>query len=381
MKPETSTNAEWQDEKFEWTNRLDGSSPGFTPLELDGGRSDELKFKLSFGGAQVAEAVNDSDALDYEFAIHDGRTPENPTWVKIDLANGVTVSPDKTELWCVLSNADLVEKVRPPEPSDTEVLEVCSYDIATTGHFGDSNAFDDAAVAALAATPIANVRGGGVTRGNWTDSTKTVPEGEMSAWSSFENKKFIIGGGAHFLQVRVGGEAARCTVRNQADILYFSGHGHSEDGRIDIGLGQSVTADEVEWDEDLEMVIIAGCAVLDVGDFNNNYEDGKGNTGPEWAKTGPNVLLGYNHIGPSDGSKENSPTADLAQNFITMLPNHTGVVATCRLWIDLNILKAKNAAWSYASACAIFKSGGKTYYMYYHDRGVLRGIRIVEIAP
>ncbi len=98
---------------------------------------------------------------------------------------------------------------------------------------------------------------------------------------------------------------------NQADYFYFSGHGSHATGVLQGGF--SATDVIGYWDKDLECVIISGCSVLDINDYNNNY-DGEAHTrspGKEWEGTGPAVLLGYNYYAPTD--LQNS--ADIMTNW------------------------------------------------------------------
>ena len=52
----------------------------------------------------------------------------------------------------------------------------------------------------------------------------------------------------------------------------------------------------------IKFVIIAGCSVLDINDYNNFYSGGDHTDSPgkRWEATGPELLLGYNMGGPSD---------------------------------------------------------------------------------
>jgi hypothetical protein len=59
-------------------------------------------------------------------------------------------------------------------------------------------------------------------------------------------------------------------VKNQADILYYSGHGHRRDGGLERwgsnGCASKFTVNDVNpvvnWNEDLDYFIVAGCGVM-----------------------------------------------------------------------------------------------------------------------
>ena len=55
---------------------------------------------------------------------------------------------------------------------------------------------------------------------------------------------------------------------NQADYFYFSGHGSYATGAIQGGFTPSMASKY--WNRDLNCAIIAGCAVLDVGNYRLN---------------------------------------------------------------------------------------------------------------
>jgi len=65
-------------------------------------------------------------------------------------------------------------------------------------------------------------------------------------------------------------------VKNQADILYYSGHGHSSNGSLERwgpnGCASKFTVNDVDpvvnWNEDLDYFIIGGCGVLHPDNIN-----------------------------------------------------------------------------------------------------------------
>ena len=105
-----------------------------------------------------------------------------------------------------------------------------------------------------------------------------------------------------------GVEAEKRQIMNQSDVFYYSGHGLHR-----WGVADEFNPVEISdyWKKDLNCVIFAGCSILDINDYNNNYLDHEGiwdqddhvaSPGKLWELTGPNVLLGYNYVAPLDSS-------------------------------------------------------------------------------
>lgn len=92
----------------------------------------------------------------------------------------------------------------------------------------------------------------------------------------------------------------RRQIMNQADYFYYSGHGWHASGVTAAGGPANVSG---YWDKDLQVVIIAGCSVLDINDYNNNFADPTEHVrspGKDWEPLGPSFLLGYNFEAPND---------------------------------------------------------------------------------
>ncbi|HKK19237.1 MAG TPA: thrombospondin type 3 repeat-containing protein [Opitutales bacterium] len=317
---DTASSSEWEDDSKKWHHHFD-------PLVVG---SHDLKFKLAFG-SPVATALKDSGSLIFEFAVHDSNLPESPQWITL-APNDIQVSSDDTELWCTVSKSQVQASLEPTEPIEKEVF---SYDVALTGSFVDSDDFDSAMGSSLSVSKKVNARSAFI-QGNWSDGPVSAPEGTISPWTSAANRELFIHGGADYLQVRVLGKTSRCTIKNQADILYFSGHGHSSTGRLDAIIGGGISPTEVQWSDDLDTVVIAGCSVLDVNDMNGNYDDDNADgdnqrdtgtevgpsskvfSGEQWANTGPKYLLGYNYLAPADGNGAEDIASNWANNFVSL---------------------------------------------------------------
>ena len=106
----------------------------------------------------------------------------------------------------------------------------------------------------------------------------------------------------------------------------------------------------------IEGAIIAGCAVLDINDYNGHYEGDEHNFSPGkgWEQTGTAVLLGYNWYAPLDD------TGKPVQIVLSWKANR-GTLGDVGAWMKAN---ADNNAWN---ACAIIKD---SRYLY-HKKGFL----------
>ena len=98
---------------------------------------------------------------------------------------------------------------------------------------------------------------------------------------------------------------ASCSTKKQcqqqADVFYYSGHGEHDTGRL---YGVAVPADVTNHWRDVETVVFAGCAVLDIGDKGNHYSNPASHSaspGLKWAaSSGASALLGYCWKAPLD---------------------------------------------------------------------------------
>lgn len=116
-------------------------------------------------------------------------------------------------------------------------------------------------------------------------------------------------------------ESPRRQIMNQADWFYYSGHGYHQLAQLQGGFrSEDVTA---YWNEDLEWVVFAGCAILDIGDYRarsfrwwtrRDWEEAGGNCSPGsfWEGSGPKYLLGYNWSAPLD----NQGATAILENFL-----------------------------------------------------------------
>jgi hypothetical protein len=167
---------------------------------------------------------------------------------------------------------------------------------------------------------------------------------------------FIKAGGVELVQANYGGGLVQTKwrqVMNQANTFYFSGHGSHATASF-----YGTTPDHVKpyWDQDLETVIIAGCSVLDINDYNNNFDGDEHNASPgkKWGTTGPKIFLGYNYEAPLD----TQGSAGIISDWIS----YKGGMGEVLAWREAN--SGNNGR----NACAI---DGNNYYYY---KKILPGI-------
>ena len=169
------------------------------------------------------------------------------------------------------------------------------------------------------------------------------------------SKSFFKAAGSELTRVSYGEvSSSPRQIMNQADYFYYSGHGAHDTGQLTGGpsVGPLLPADILPyWGNDLECAIFAGCAVLDINDYNGNYIGANRNSSPgkKWNLSGPGVLLGYNYYAPIDAG--NAP-ARIASSWIAGRQTDGDIGA----WMKAN---AGNHAWH---ACAIEKD---TKYVYF----------------
>ncbi len=127
-------------------------------------------------------------------------------------------------------------------------------------------------------------------------------------------------------------------VKNQADILYYSGHGYSDTGELECwDSGGRFTVSEVNpaanWREDLDYFIIAGCSVLRP-DATNGFAWGNA-TLKQGILRG---LCGYHGVAPAD----TGGAVTIAQEFAQMVnsgstPHRSGDLVL-DAWLEVNRL-------------------------------------------
>jgi len=136
----------------------------------------------------------------------------------------------------------------------------------------------------------------GRARGRWGgNEDAAIPEGEF-------NLKTVQAAGTACLVASCGtSSSTKKQCQQQADVFYYSGHGEHDTGRL---YGTAVPADVTNLWRDVDTVVFAGCAVLDIGDRGNHYSNPASHSaspGVKWAASaGAGVLLGYCWKAPLD---------------------------------------------------------------------------------
>jgi hypothetical protein len=190
--------------------------------------------------------------------------------------------------------------------------------------------------------------------------------GEMSSATSGD--PFMVRSGRDFM--RAGGfETITITcpdlpllkailhIKNQADLLYYGGHGWGN-GYIALREGYLLPGRDVQkgdWSDNLKVIIFSSCSNLDISNYNGRsftaYGKIKDSPGMEWADAaGPQVaLLGYNWS-TQEGNPPNAFDTRVVKRYFSYWPQHTPPSA----WIYANILEGDSVA-----PCAIYKN---SYY-------------------
>ena len=162
------------------------------------------------------------------------------------------------------------------------VNEMAWLDMGSADPAQPSNLTDSEAFAAL----------GHAFRGKATqDATKTLDSTPPNAQPS---ESFFKAAGCEIIAVAYCGvTSAKRQIMNQADIFYYSGHGHHDINNLDGGFTPAMAGGM--WNKDLDCVILAGCSVLDINDYNNNYIDDEqshhASPGKAWELTAQTCFL------------------------------------------------------------------------------------------
>jgi len=192
----------------------------------------------------------------------------------------------------------------------------------------------------------------GRARGRWGgNEDAAIPEGEF-------NLKTVQAAGTACLVASCGtSSSAKKQCQQQADVFYYSGHGEHDTGRL---YGVAEPSDVTNHWRDVDTVIIAGCAVLDIGDKGNHYSNPSSHSaspGLKWAATsGASALLGYCWKAPLDNQGSAQILGSWCANRTTM-----GDVAA---WMKANDRRSGR------NACAIrILPNGKIEYRYFRKEG------------
>ncbi|MDI6704549.1 MAG: hypothetical protein QME40_07760 [bacterium] len=129
------------------------------------------------------------------------------------------------------------------------------------------------------------------------------------------NIAFMQAAGIEKITATYEGLSDTAFVKNQADWFYYSGHAlHSLERMMmgDTSFSFGPPEANTHWNEDLQIVILATCSMIDVNDYLGYFDDDGDGTpevgpvskifpGEKLANTGPKYLLGYNAKSPGKG--------------------------------------------------------------------------------
>ena len=153
--------------------------------------------------------------------------------------------------------------------------------------------------------------------------------------NAIPSESYFKAAGREIVTASYGGTTSvRRQIMNQADVFYFSGHGDHAAGGIQGGF--TPTMARGMWNRDLNCVVIAGCAVLDVANFRLKstglfyrlkHRSWSGAVpGELWENAGPKYLLGYALKAPYD----EDGGVDIATSFATDVRGGKSVVEAWR---------------------------------------------------
>jgi len=370
LRPGVATDSEWSDPKSKWAG--DKKPDWFVPYQPNGQDNHDLKLRIKLGGTQITNDLKTK--IDYELAAYTANERDTATWKKFTVKATDRISPDGTQIWVTLPKAEWVSVI-PATSSHNPTKRAATFDFATTGNFSDSDAFESFYNNPLfSGTKLSwgvHARFYDVDSiGNWQASDKTTQAGTIKPWATASTKATLCSGGLDYLEFRLAGatSGSRAVVEDQVDWLYYSGHGHSGTGKLDVFNG-TVGASDVRWSSGLEVAILAGCSILDINNLNGNtLEPGADSPGKAWAKVGPEYLLGYNFTAPSDTQGLDLPGPNqylTAGDIITQWAvNQNSADDYVVAWRIANDIKSGH------NACAI--KSGNTYF--YFKRTTVLGV-------
>ena len=213
-----------------------------------------------------------------------------PSGVQIPISATITeyyMRDNAFEIRKTLNRADLKSLGLLPSQDNDNILEKAWMDTGSNDPTAESNLSDGLSFDTFNAT----LRGQSTDHGTLDDS---IPNSPL-------HPSFFQAAGVELITVECYGVKSKPRqLMNQADIFYFSGHGYHITGGL--SHGDTVLVQQY-WKQDLDVVIFAGCSVLDINDLNNNFSDPtdhQASPGKLWEQTGPSILLGYNYYAPND---------------------------------------------------------------------------------
>ena len=225
-----------------------------------------------------------------------------------------------------------------PSQDDDGIDEMAWVDMGDADPSQPSNLTDSEAFATL----------GYQFRGKATcDTSNTL---ESTPPNASPSESFFKAAGCEVVSLAYGCSASeKRQIMNQCDVFYYSGHGHHDSNDLTGGFTPDMA--QGRWNKDLRVVVISGCSVLDINDYNCHYEGSAHTASPgrAWEAVGPPVFLGYNYSAPGDAG---GAPARIVQAWIA----NRSSMGNANAWMKAN---ADNRAWN---ACAIIKGNSYLYF-------------------
>lgn len=355
-KSETGTAAQWQDDSFKlpWQNVFFREMP--------------VKLKVALN-----DAITKVEDLGQEVRIRSFSDRNAAAeWKTIPLNNDDVLSADGKEIRVTMSAAEVKTLgLLKADAADT-VDEFTSADFIdsdfTGSNWNDGDGFD--------ATAPGERRG----KARGDAPSPDQDNGDLSANPpvSAVRYDFLKAAGVVYVEAVAGDKVSQIRqLQDQADTMYVSGHGNHRTGTV-LGGEMDPSAVKPYWNQDLDTVIIAGCSVLDINDYNNfftaergyNEADHNASPGEIWATTGPKLLFGYNAAAPLDHNVgDPNYTKEIITKFLQsnepdpvkrwMYANRDVALAHGEAPDNLDFTKPSGRPWN---ACAIDMRGGGVYW-------------------
>ena len=262
-------------------------------------------FVLLFGGRIKLTAYNIDTDVEHNIAV---------AAIPISTAN---VTLEGHNIFSVAVGANWLQSSSIVRNAEDNIIAKTSIDMSGL-ESGESNRHDsDLFDAGVSGRLYGRVRGDG-------NSHASIPECEM-------NLKTLQSSGTATIVASAGN--VRSIVKQcqqQADIVYYSCHGSHATGEIADMHHNRYSCDSVtdKW-RDVDVVVIAGCSVLDVGSFRAESfgtstmvkrwwaAGGNASPGEKWETKGAKVYLGYAWTAPTDENGGNAIAASFIQELAT----------------------------------------------------------------
>lgn len=240
--------------------------------------------------------------------------------------------------------------VLPDQESDSVTekawLDHGSSSTSDPSNLSDGNAFETGMTA--------EIRGKSTNYGNLESNPPNSPI----------SNTFFVAAGREIIVAEYGKSAShKRQLMNQADNFYYSGHGSHADATLQGGFSPSDVTDY--WNKDLDVAIIAGCAVLDIKDYRAQsfgiltkaewlFAGGDWSPGAQWEPKGPQYFLGYNWTAPLD----NQGSAGIISNFLSARSGGESII---------NAWKQANDLGTGRNACVIDVISSPHVYWYWDE--------------